>query len=246
MNKYLDFSLYYDSLTANVEYSKRADYIIELMEMHKHEPGLTLDLACGTGNLLFELLDRGIDAFGLDASGDMLSVAMDKAYDKGYTDLLLLNQPMQKLDLYGGVDTVICIQDSLNHLKNLEELKKTFQRVKMFLNEGGLFVFDVNTIYKHEKVLADNCFVYESSEVFCVWQNSYEKKTGAVNIKLDFFEHSGKLYNRREERIREIAYPLSDIEKSLKEAGFKTVDIYGELSFTEPGDQCQRAFFVAS
>ena len=91
---------YYDSLTQNVEYARRAEYLCALMEHLGHRPGLTLDLACGTGSLTIALAERGIDVYGIDGSADMLSVARQKAAESGL-DLLFLCQKMQKLDLYG-------------------------------------------------------------------------------------------------------------------------------------------------
>ena len=55
MRAYSVFAQYYDELTVNVEYPKRAEYLIKLMERLGHTPGLTLDLACGTGSLTLEL-----------------------------------------------------------------------------------------------------------------------------------------------------------------------------------------------
>lgn len=49
-----------------------------------------------------------------------------------------------------------------------------------------MFIFDVNTIYKHREILADNSFVYEYPDVFCVWQNSLDEETDTVDIMLDF------------------------------------------------------------
>ena len=55
MKSYSVFAQYYDELTANVEYSKRAEYLMELMKRLDHSPGLTLDLACGTGLSLIHI-----------------------------------------------------------------------------------------------------------------------------------------------------------------------------------------------
>ena len=45
------FARYYDALTANVDYKGRAAYLKKLLEHLHHEPGIVLDLACGTGSL---------------------------------------------------------------------------------------------------------------------------------------------------------------------------------------------------
>ena len=60
-SSYAVFAQYYDDLTQNVEYVKWADYLLELLKRLGHQPGLTVDLACGTGTLTLELCRRGVD-----------------------------------------------------------------------------------------------------------------------------------------------------------------------------------------
>lgn len=45
----------------------------------------------------------------------------------------------------------------------------------------------MNTPYKHREVLGDNTFVYDTDQVYCVWQNTWSPEEGAVDIDLDFF-----------------------------------------------------------
>ena len=157
MRAYSVFAQYYDELTVNVEYPKRAEYLIKLMERLGHTPGLTLDLACGTGSLTLELYRRGIDIYGVDSSVEMLSEARAKCAEAG-ADILFLCQKMQAIDLYGTVDTAICTLDSLNHLSSGEELGKVFSKVAFFMNPQGYFIFDMNTLYKHENILANETY----------------------------------------------------------------------------------------
>ena len=144
------FADYYDVLMQNVGYKERSDYICELMKRHNHEFGITLDLACGTGSLTTELALKGIDVYGIDASAEMLSEAMQKSSEKGL-NILYLKQKMQNLNLYGTIDTCICTLDSINHITKEEDVTKAFERVAFFMDKDGLFVFDVNTVYKDHK-----------------------------------------------------------------------------------------------
>ena len=164
MSGYQLFSQFYDNLTFNVDYAKRAEYIQSVLSLYGHDMGLTLDLACGTGSLTIEFKRRGVDVFGIDGSYDMLSRAMDKAYDEDL-QILFLCQQMESLDLYGTIDTCICTLDSLNHITDKEKLQQVFDRVALFMNPDGCFVFDVNTVYKHQHILADNTFVYDTDSV---------------------------------------------------------------------------------
>lgn len=241
---YDDFSRFYDLLTDNVEYEKRADYFCRLLSLCGIKEGILLDLGCGTGNMSFAMADRGFDVIGVDSSVGMLNAAQQKMFENGKR-ILLLNQNMQEIDLYGTVDCAVCVLDGINHLANKDEVKQTFSKVSLFMNQGGAFAFDVNTIYKHKNVLADNVFVYEPENVYCVWQNNYNKNDNSVDISLDFFEEEDGVYYRSSECFTEKAYELSDIKLWLEESGFEVVGIYDDMTTDEIKPDSERAVFLA-
>lgn len=243
---YAAFADYYDALTRNVGYAERAGYFCRLFDRLGHTPGLTLDLACGTGSLTLELVRRGIDVYGVDASPEMLSAAQQKAAEAGES-ILFLCQDMRSLDLYGTVTTVLCTLDSLNHLTEISDLQAAFDRVSLFLEPDGYFIFDVNTVYKHQCVLKDEVFVYDTDQVYCVWQNRYDPADGEhlVEISLDFFERCGQSYLRTSERFSERAYPLETLRDCLAKAGLEWVDCYGDLTFEPPTQDCERVVVMA-
>lgn len=244
MAGYSVFSQYYDSLMSSADYPRRAEYLLDLLGRLGHKPGLTLDLACGTGSLTLELHRRGVDVYGVDASVEMLSQAREKCCDAG-ADILFLRQNMQNLDLYGTVNTVFCTLDSINHLQGKDEVRRTFQRVSLFMETGGYFVFDMNTLFKHENVLGNHTFVYDTKPVYCVWQNRIAPGSGRVDISLDFFERDGKAYRRSSERFSEFAYPTEHIEAWLRESGFGEVHMYHELTMEPPKEDSQRLVVAA-
>ncbi|MBE6730518.1 MAG: class I SAM-dependent methyltransferase [Ruminococcaceae bacterium] len=244
MSNYDVFASVYDRLTLNVNYSERAEYIMNILNKFGHEAGITLDLACGTGNMTLELYKRGVDVYGVDASPSMLMEAKDKAYDME-ADILFLCQKMQEIDLYGTVNTVVSTLDSINHLPTLNDIKKTFERVSLFMEEEGLFIFDFNTVYKHKNVLGNNTFIYDLEDVFCAWQNRYKSLNNRVTIELDFFLKKNGLYERQSERFSEITFENEVVSDLLKECGFKEVYIYDDMSFYPPKKDSQRVVFVA-
>ena len=243
MGGYHEFSRFYDNLTFNVDYVKRADHIQSVLSLYAHESGLTLDLACGTGTLTTELKKRGVDIFGVDGSMEMLSEAMDKAYDEGLS-ILYLCQDMENLDLYGTIDTCVCTLDSLNHITDKAKLQRVFDRVALFMNPGGMFVFDVNTVYKHRSILGNNTFVYDTDEVYCVWQNSLEENN-IVSIDLDIFEREGESYTRFSESFKERAYEIDELIDMLRKAGFETLGVFSDMTLEPLKDDSDRAVFAA-
>ena len=244
MSSYSFFAKYYDELTQNVEYSRRADYFSALLLSCGFESGTVLDLACGTGSLTVELAKHGYDMIGVDASGDMLCRAQNKAFESGVSPMFLC-QRMQELDLYGTVDAAVCSLDSINHLTDEKDVKRTFERLRLFVAPGGVFIFDVNTVYKHRNVLGDNAFVYEYPDVFCVWQNSFNGQDNTVDIALDFFENCGETYKRRSENFSERAYEIDFLKSLLDTAGFDTEFVFDDMSREPLRADSQRAVITA-
>lgn len=242
---YSSFAPLYDALTENVDYKKRAEYIGEILAKFNIKDGLLLDLACGTGSLSVEFSKMGFEVIATDASPDMLAEARNKAMEAG-ENILFLCQKMQETDLYGTVRAIVCSLDSINHLENADELRKTFRVLKNFIDDGGIMVFDVNTVYKHREVLGNNTFVYDEKDVYCVWQNSLCSDGVTVGINLDFFvkEENG-LYNRYTENFKEIAFTDEEITYAAESAGFKIVEKYAELGFDKPQEDTQRIYYVA-
>ncbi len=238
------FSGFYDRLTDNVEYEKRADYFCRLLSLCDIQGGILLDLGCGTGSMSVKMAEKGFDVIGVDSSVGMLGVAQQKAYESG-RQILLLNQPMQDIDLYGTVDCAICVLDGINHLNDSDEVRQTFEKVSLFMNKGGAFAFDVNTIYKHKNVLADNAFIYDFDDLFCAWQNNYNSADNSVDIMLDFFEEEDGVYYRSSENFSEQAYELSDISLWLSDAGFDIIGIYDDLTTDPVKPDSERAVFLA-
>ena len=186
---YSSFASVYDELTQNVDYKKRAEYIASILADFDIKDGLLLDLACGTGSLSVEFSKMGFEVIGTDASPDMLMEAREKAMEDG-ENILFLCQKMQETDLYGTVRAIVCSLDSINHLSNADEMRKTFRVLKNFIDDGGIMIFDVNTIYKHQEILGNNTFIYDEKNVYCVWQNSLYPDGVTVGINCTVFPTS--------------------------------------------------------
>lgn len=246
MTGYSTFARYYDSLTANIDYKKRAGYFHEIIKRYKNTEGtILLDLACGTGSISEEMAKIGYDVIGVDYSDEMLGIALDKKFDSGL-NIQYLCQDMRKLDLYGSMDITICALDSINHLNSLADVKNVFKNVALFSEPQGLFIFDINTLYKHRNILANNTFTYETDNVFCVWENTLVEDTDEVKMNLEFFElEENGLYSRTSDSFSEKAYSEESIEELLRECGFELLAKFGDDSFSPPACNSQRIVYAA-
>ncbi len=245
MGGYSVFARYYDELTANINYKKRAEYFHEIIrKFKKTENNILLDLACGTGSISEEMAKLGYDVIGVDNSQEMLGIAIDKKFDSGL-NIQYLCQDMRYIDMFGTIDITICALDSINHLFSVDDVKKVFEKVSLFSEYNGLFIFDINTIYKHRKILADNTFTYETDNVYCIWENSLNKNTDEVKMNLEFFElEENGLYSRSSDSFSEKAYSEEIIEKLLAETNFEIIGKYGDDTFEYPSATCQRIIYT--
>lgn len=240
------FSLYYDALTQNVQYSVMANRICSLLTRYGIDRGLLLDLGCGTGTLSVLLAQRGYEVIGVDRSPDMLTEAQNKAAAAN-AQILFLCQPMEHLDLYGTVRAAVCTLDALNHLPDRAAVETALRRVSLFLEPNGIFIFDVNTIYKHREVLGGKTFVYDTDEVYCVWQNTLRADGTAVDIDLDFFVPSEEdgIYERESEHFSECAYSAEEWEEMLKNAGLRVLAQFDSYAEAAPHEKSERVVYVA-
>lgn len=246
MAGYGEFSYFYDLLTDNVNYEELCRSIHSLLADNGVGEGILLDMACGTGTLSFLFEEKGYDVIGVDASEDMLSVAQEKKIENG-SDIVFLCQQMQELDLFGTIDAAVCTLDSINHVTDEQDVRRIFEKVSLFMNDNGLFIFDVNTPYKHKNVLADNTFVYDLETVYCVWQNTYNEKDGSTDICLDFFEQDAEnpdAYYRSYEEFTERGYEIGTLRKWLEEFGFEVLDIFDADTKKPLAEKSERALFV--
>jgi hypothetical protein len=148
--------------------------------------------------------------------------------------------------MFGTIDITICALDSINHLPDLNAVREVFGRVAFFSEVGGLFIFDVNTLYKHRNILADNTFTYETENVYCIWENSLVPETDEVKMHLEFFEREENgLYSRSSDSFSEKAYSEEQLEALLSETGFELVAKFGDDSFNSPAPDAQRIVYVA-
>lgn len=214
----------YDSLQSEVDYTALADCCGAMFKKAGRQVKTVLDLACGTGTLLYKFAGMGYETIGTDASPEMLSMAAEKALSLPEDARpLLLNQTMEELDLYGTVDAAVCTLDGLNYLDR-EALAETFRRVSLFLAPGGVFIFDINTLEKFRN-MDGRTFTSETEDSLCLWRCWFDEDEGECGIDMDVFSREGRLWSRTCEDHMEYYHSERDVKTAMQKAGFADIII---------------------
>lgn len=217
----------YDKINGKA-YPQYADMLCRAFSLADIPVREVLDLGCGTGGMAFLLAEKGYDMVALDSSPEMLSLAAEKNVGNG---VLLICRDMRDFELYGTVQAVYSSFDCLNYLVSDGDLEKVFSLVHLYLEPGGVFVFDVNTEYRYKNVFDGRSYVYEPGvEVFAVWCSACGGD-GLCAFDIDVFEKKKgtKLYARTHERMLQRCYSEGEILSAAK--GFSLVERSGGKGF---------------
>lgn len=224
-------------------YEEWCSYVTGLLREQGVERGLVLDLGCGTGSLTGLLAEAGYDMIGIDNSGEMLQMAMDKRAASGQ-DILYLLQDMREFELYGTVRAVVSICDSMNYMMEYRDLVQVFRLVNNYLDPRGVFIFDLNTEYKYRELLADNTFAEAREESSFIWDNFYDESSGINEYDLTLFIREGQLYRKYEETHFQKAYSLDEVKRAALEAGMEFVAAYDACTRNPVREDSERIYVI--
>lgn len=245
MEQYTNFAKVYDLFMDNVPYDKWVERIRDILHKENIFDGLICDLGCGTGAITERLANIGYDMIGIDNSYDMLDIAMEKKYASG-NDILYLCQDMREFELYGTVRAIVSGCDSLNYIQDLSGLEEVFSLVNNYLDPGGLFIFDMNTVYKYQNILGENTFSEVRDQAAFIWENTYDdnKRINEYDLNL-FIKLENDIYKRFEERHVQRAYTFDEIVSAINSSNMQLekyldADTYGDLR-----ENTERILFIA-
>jgi SAM-dependent methyltransferase len=226
MDAYTGFAEVYDLFMDDVPYEEWADRLCSILKEFQIEDGILLDLGCGTGKLTRLLSDRGYDMIGVDSSVEMLEIARSaEAEEEQDGQILYLLQDMRSFELYGTVRAVYSACDCLNYILEEDELLTVFKLVNNYLDPGGIFIFDMNTPFKYEELLADNTFAENREEGSFIWENDYDPESGINEYDLTLFikEEDADSFLRFQEVHYQKNYSPDRVRELLQEAGLEFV-----------------------
>lgn len=175
-------------------------YAHYLLFLNSLEFDSLLDVGCGSGDFLRQM-HGALDIpqlKGLDLSPIMVSQTRAQGYEAECMDLC---------DLKGSCDVITAVFDMLNYLDNAQ-LKRFLKCIAEHLNEGGVFLCDINTLYGFENV-AVGSYIVDDEERFLTVDSVFEG--GEYISEFTLFEKEGECFKKSQEIIKQYYHKVEDI-----------------------------------
>ncbi len=252
MEAYTGFAYVYEKFMDNIPYDQWADYITELLKEQGVESGLLCELGCGTGSMTRRLKEKGFDMIGVDMSPEMLEIAMYEHMEEAQ-GILFLNQDMREFELYGTVDAIVSVCDSMNYLTDEKDILKVLKLCNNYLEAGGVFIFDMKTDYTFSHEMGNRVIVDNREDATLIWENHYDagKKQNEYDITIfnrlpaEDEDDVEEFFERVQETHLQKAYDIDTMRRLIEEAGMEFVAVYDAMTHDAPKDDSQRVYFIA-
>ena len=246
MDAYTSFAAVYDTFMDNIPYEEWEKYLKSLLYEYGVREGLVLELGCGTWNMTEILAQSGYDMIVVDNAEEMLEIAIEKRMKSGL-DILYLQQDMREFELYGTVKAIVSVCDSVNYILEEEELEEVFRLVNNYLDPGGVFIFDFNTVYKYREILGDQTIAENREECSFIWDNYYyeEERINEYELSLFIREGDSELYRKYQETHFQKAYDLETMKRLITQSGLEYITAYDAFTKEAPTRVSERIYVIA-
>ena len=152
--------------------------------------GPALELGCGSGRILLRLLERGIDAWGVDSSVQMLAELRRKAGERRL-DCHVERMDIRRLALPRRFAVIVCPYSLVTYLTEDADLRLLMQGVRAHLAVGGRLLIDA--------------FVPRPVQTFSEFRLDYRRPFGEATLaRFKRIEALGPSLNRIERRYQVI------------------------------------------
>ena len=193
------------------------EYYHETLE--KMDFSTLLDVGCGSGGFLLELAEKQphIKTLGIDLSSVMVEMTKAKNLNAQCIDLCKIE---------GKFDVITAIFDMVNYLDK-KNLKRFLGCIEEHLEEGGHFIFDINTLFAF-KVVAAGSFIKDGGDRFVTIDSDYLEDVGEYYMDFTLFEKNGEGFHKSQDSITQYYHKVNEIQKltTMKLVTKEVISIY--------------------
>ena len=240
VSDYNDFALIYDRHWGPQYAAKALETLDSLVLPRIPTGGRVLDLCCGAGHISRVLADRGFDVVGLDASASLVEFARKNA-PTGHFEVA----DAKSFSSSKHFHAVVSLNDSLNHLLTIEDLRAAFLNVYRCLVPGGVFLFDLNLAHKYQNSWAGSFSIVEEDAV-CAVVATRDMEEGLARFDAAVFLPVEGRWTRKDVRLLQTWYPPEDVCTTLVEVGFDDVRLTDRKGTPLTDHGIDKAFFTCT
>lgn len=173
-----------------------------------------LDVGCGQGSFVQNLNENGLNAFGIDLSSEQIRIAKKNGIKN--LSAIPLNQVQEKYDC------TTAIFDVINYIPK-NHIKTFLDEMNLVLNQGGYFIFDVNSLFGFEEV-AQGTLNIDLEDKFIAIDANFEENKLITDITL-FSQNKKGLFSKENDCIIQYYYENNELKNLLKDSGFEVENI---------------------
>ncbi|WP_419770543.1 MAG: class I SAM-dependent DNA methyltransferase [Candidatus Marinarcus sp.] len=179
---------------------------------HKQQNNI-LDIGCGQGAFLQHLKFNDVQAFGIDLSSEQIKHCKEKGLEASCTALK---------DVKEKYDCATAIFDVINYIPP-KEIPTFFNEANLVLNQGGYFIFDVNSLFGFEDI-AQGSLNINLEDKFIAIDAVFEDEKLTTDITLFSLSKNG-LFKKEQDFIVQFYHKLAFLKKALNDAHFEIEEI---------------------
>ncbi len=199
-----------------IEEATEALYDLYRSELDEYDVKTLLDVGCGRGGFMQRMISDGVECKGVDLSAVMVAECKEAGLDAECIDVA---------DVAGKYDAIVSIFDVLNFMDK-DDLVKFCDAISEKLNDDGIFIADINTLYGFSDV-AEGTMSNDEEDEFLVVDAAFENKE--LHTKFTLFEkdEDGR-YTKYQDTIVQYFHKIEFFQKlsGLKLVEKQTFSLY--------------------
>jgi len=199
-----------------IEEATEALYDLYRSELDEYKVERLLDVGCGRGGFMQRMISDGVTCRGIDLSSVMVEECKAQGLD---ADSIDISQEE------GKYDAVVAIFDVLNFLES-DKLIDFLDAVADRLNDDGIFIADINTLYGFSDV-AEGTMSSDNEKEFLVVDAVFDNDKLYTKFTL-FLENEEKRFTKHQDTIVQYFHKIKTFQKlsGLKLVEKQTFSLY--------------------
>jgi SAM-dependent methyltransferase len=213
------------------------DQVARLLDLKP--PLEILDLCCGLGRHSLELARRGFAVTGVDRTALYLEKARQQAESEKLSTTFV-QEDMRKFCRPDGFDIVLNFYTSFGYFENPAEDRRVLVNMEQSLKKDGRLVMEMMGKEILARIFRERDW-HEEDGVIWLEERKVSKDWTWIDSRWIMLEGS----KRNEFRISHRLYSAAELAALLKDCGFHSVDIYGNLAGAPYDQNAERLVVVA-